>query len=351
LYGSTAEDVVSESRSRDEDESVVTAVLAGDHAAFGELADRYRKQLQVHCYRMLGSMDDAEDLVQDTFLRAWNKRDTFQRRSTFRAWLYRIATNACLDFLDRRQRQPVPFDPAPATDASSSPSEVPWLQPVPDRLLDGAVAEDAEPHTAVIAKETIELAFLTAIQHLAPKQRAVLVLRDVLGWPAKDAAELLETSLASVNSALQRARLALKEHLPERRSEWAPGTDPNEAERALLARYMDAHERIDLTAITELLREEARLTMPPDPALYVGRDTIAAFAGQMLGGGQFGTFRLVPTRANRQPAAAKYNRMPGESVYRAQSLDVLRVEDGLVAEITTFLPEVFPTFGLPATLP
>jgi RNA polymerase sigma-70 factor, ECF subfamily len=343
---------VSESRPRPdaEEDSVVTAVLAGDHAAFGQLAERYRTPLQVHCYRMLGSYDDAEDMVQETLLRAWRKRETFQRRSTFRAWLYRIATNACLDFLDRRPRQPVPFDPAPAPESAASPHEVPWLQPVPDRLLDGAVSAEAEPQAAVIAKETIELAFLTAIQHLPPRQRAVLVLRDVLGWPAKDAADLLETSLASVNSALQRARLALKEHLPQRRSEWGPDTDPNEAERALLQRYMEAHERLDLSAITELLREEARLTMPPDPALFLGRDTIAAFAREMLGGGAFGVFRLVPTRANRQPAAAKYVRRPGDTEFRAQSLDVLRIEDGLVAEITTFLPGVFPAFGLPATL-
>jgi RNA polymerase sigma-70 factor (ECF subfamily) len=335
---------------RPEEASVLAAAMSGDRTAFGEFTGQYRKQLQVHCYRMVGSIHDAEDMVQETFLRAWNRRDTFERRASLRNWLYRIATNACLDLLDRRPRQPVPHDFTPGA-VTGSPHEIPWLQPIPDLLLDGAASATAEPQEAVIAKETIELAFLVAIQHLPPKQRAALVLRDILGWPAKDAADLLEMTVASVNSALQRARPAVKEHLPPQRTEWAPDADPNDAERELLRRYMDAHERIDFSVLAGILREDARLTMPPAPALFGGRGTIVTFANATLGDGRFGEFRLVATRANRQPAAAKYLRGPGDDTFRAQSLDVLRVEEGLIAEITTFHPDLFPVFGLPDTLP
>jgi RNA polymerase sigma-70 factor, ECF subfamily len=331
-----------------EESAVVAAVMAGDETAFGQMVERYRRQLQVHCYRMLGSFDDAEDMVQETFLRAWKKRDTYEARSTFRAWLYRIATNACLDLIDHRRRQPVPREMTPGS--VTQPDEIAWLQPFPDRLLDDLAASDTEPHTAAINRETIELAFLAAIQHLPARQRAVLILRDVLGWSAKETATLLETSVASVNSALQRARPTLKEHLPERRMEWAPDTDPSEAERALLQRYMDAHERVDLAALPTLLREDARLTMPPDPALYFGREAIAEFAEKVLGGGRFGEFRTVLTRANRQPAVAKYIRRSGDTEFRPQSLDVLRIEEGQIVEIVTFVPDLFKPFGLPAVL-
>ena len=189
----------------------IEAAITGDRDAFTAIAERHRRELQVHCYRMLGSFDDAEDLVQETFLRAWRSRATYQGRSTFRAWLYRIATNACLDALEKRPRTP------------TQSGEVTWLQPYPDRLLEDAAPSDAEPDALVVAKETIELAFLVAIQHLPPQTRAVLILRDVLGWPAKDTAALLDTSVAAVNSALQRAHAALKQHLPERRTDWAAG--------------------------------------------------------------------------------------------------------------------------------
>ncbi|MEV4054560.1 sigma-70 family RNA polymerase sigma factor [Amycolatopsis sp. NPDC049688] len=333
----------------DEDRTQVAAALAGDREAFGGFVERYRAALQVHCYRMLGSLDDAEDMVQETFLRAWNKRASFERRSAFRSWLYRIATNACLDHLDRRGRQAVPADLGPSAESTASPGEVPWLQPVPDRLLDEAASAEADPQAVVIAKETIELAFLTAIQYLPPRQRAILVMRDVLGWPAKDAAELLGMTVASANSGLQRARASLKEHLPPQRSEWAPEADPTTAERALLQQYMDAHERVDLDAITELLCADARLTMPPHPSVFLGRDAIVEFAGATVAEGRYGEFRVLPTRANRQPACAKYVRRAGDDRFRAQSLDVLRFADGKVAEITTFMPDVFAAFGLPPT--
>ncbi|WBB78687.1 sigma-70 family RNA polymerase sigma factor [Micromonospora sp. WMMD882] len=340
-----------------EEPAVVDAVRAGDEAAFAELTERHRRELHVHCYRMLGSFDDAEDLVQETFLRAWRRRETFQGRSTFRAWLYRIATNACLDFVERHPRRPrgaLTTTPAPAGPASAAAFpqvEIPWLQPYPDRLLEPVASPDAEPDTAVIAKETIELAFLAAIQHLPPKQRAVLILRDVLGWPANDTAALLNGTVPAVNSALQRARLTLKQHLPQRRSEWAAVTDPSEEERAVLQRYVRATENADLAGLAELLREDARFTMPPKPTWYVGRATIIeTWTPVLVGPNAWRDWRHVLTRANRQPAVACYVRPEGADRYHALGLDVLRIEDGAVAEITAFQPEVFPAFGLPLTV-
>jgi RNA polymerase sigma-70 factor (ECF subfamily) len=330
-------------QSRAEERAVAAAARAGDESAFGELVERYRRELRVHCYRMLGSLEDSEDLVQETFLRAWRKRKSFQGRFTFRAWLYGIATNACLDALARR--------PRPALSTQANPADIPWLQPYPDRLLEGIAPGDDEPDAVLVDKETIELAFLVAIQHLPPRQRAVLILRDVLGWSAKETAALLEGSVAAVNSALQRARRSLKEHLPPRRSEWAAGSDPTEQERALLQRYMDAHERGDGDALAELLREEARFTMPPEPTLVVGREAIVSFWFEGgFGSDAFGHARCVLTRANMQPAVAIYLRRPGDTEYRAMALDVLRIEAGAVAEVTTFIPDVFPEFGLRPTL-
>ncbi|MGH2970358.1 MAG: sigma-70 family RNA polymerase sigma factor [Solirubrobacteraceae bacterium] len=324
--------------SRGQQSTVVAAAQAGDESAFTALVEPHRRELQVHCYRMLGSLDDSEDLVQETLLRAWRKRATFQGRSSFRAWLYRIATNACLDALARRPR-PLPT------------AEVPWLQPYPDTLLEGIAPSEDEPDAMLVARETIELAFMVAIQHLPPRPRAVLILRDVLDWSARDTAELLESSVASVNSALQRARAALKQHLPERRLEWAPGSDPSTEELALLQRYMDASDRGDADAVAALLRDDARFSMPPQPGLYVGREAIMAFwAEGGFGSEELGRFRCVPTSANLQPAVACYLRRPGDSEYRALALDVLRIEGGAVAEIITFDSNVFPAFGLPATL-
>ncbi|MGH3061289.1 MAG: sigma-70 family RNA polymerase sigma factor [Gaiellaceae bacterium] len=329
--------------------AVVAAAQAGDEAAFASLVERYRRELHVHCYRMVGSFEDAEDLVQETLLRAWRKRASFEGRSTFRAWLYRIATNACLDALahDLRRPPPVPGSPLPP------PADLPWLQPYPDLLLDGVAPGEGEPDAAAVSKETIELAFLAAIQHLPPRQRAVLILRDVLGWSAKETASLLEGTVASVNSALQRARATLKERLPRRRLEWAADSDPSEEERALLQRYVDAHDRADIAGLAELLREDALLTMPPQPLWYRGRDVIATFLAEFVEPGSpdyIGHFRLVPVRANRQPAAANYLRRPGDSVHRAITLDVLRVEQGKIVEIVAFPADLFPAFGLPPTL-
>ena len=313
----------------------MTSMQLDDRTAFEALATRHRRELQLHCYRMLGSFEESEDMVQETFLRAWRRRETYAGRSTVRAWLYRIATNACLDALQRHPRRP-------------QGGEVLWLQPYPDDLL---AQPEEEPEAVVVAKETVELAFLVAIQHLPPKTRAVLILRDVLDWPAKDTAALLETSVAAVNSALQRARAGLKEHLPERRAEWAPGADPTEAERELLERYVDASERADPHAIAALMREDSTWSMPPEPGLFHGRDTIV---GHWVDGGMgteaFGSFRCLVTSANLQPAVACYLRRPGEDEYVALALDVLRIEEGAIADITSFTDSVFDVFGLPPKL-
>jgi RNA polymerase sigma-70 factor (ECF subfamily) len=313
----------------------MTSIVLDDRTAFDALATRHRRELQLHCYRMLGSLEESEDLVQETFLRAWRRRETYQGRSTPRAWLYRIATNACLDALQRNPRRP-------------RGGEVPWLQPYPDELL---AEPEAEPEAIVVAKETVELAFLVAIQHLPPKTRAVLILRDVLDWSAKDTAALLETSVAAVNSALQRARAGLKEHLGERRAEWAPGVDPTEAERELLDRYVEASERADAHAIAALMREDATWSMPPEPGLWHGRDAIvSSWLEGGMGTPEFGEFRCLLTSANRQPAVACYLRSPGETEYVALAVDVLRIEDGEIADITSFTGTVFDAFGLPPKL-
>jgi RNA polymerase sigma-70 factor, ECF subfamily len=337
--------------------ALLTAARAGDEAAFSALTERYRRELRVHCYRMLGSFEDAEDLVQETFLRAWRSRETFEGRSSLRAWLYGIATNGCLDFLEKNQkRAQAPAGEAPAAKAPAAdpgrPAEVAWLQPYPDRLLEPAGPTAEEPDVAVVARETIGLAFLVAIQFLPAKQRAVLILCDVLDWSAKEAAELLELSVASVNSALQRARATLRERQPDLRAEWKPGLDPDEQQRLLLEQYVSATERGDAAGLAGLLREDVRFAMPPAPGLWVGREVVvASWVQGGFGADWFGRFRCLLTRANRMPAVACYVRKPGESKYRPMSLDVLGIEEGLVKEITTFDLEPFvEAFDLPAEL-
>jgi RNA polymerase sigma-70 factor, ECF subfamily len=322
------------------------ATVVGDDAAFMQVADRYRSELQVHCYRMLGSFTDAEDHVQETLLRAWRNRDSFEGRSPIRAWLYRIATNVCLDTLRTHPERVVLVggggDPAP--------SEIPWLQPYPDLLLDRQASRANEPDALVVARETIELAYLTAIQLLSPNQRAVLILRDVLDFSALETADLLDTSVASVTSALQRARATLKQHRPDEPTARTPSAEPSVEERALLQRYMDAHARADSEAVVAMMREDVRFTMPPEPTLYEGKAALAGFFAEAFAPGAVGEFRLVATRANRHPAAANYIRVPGDTAFRAMSLDVLRFEGGQLAEITTFDTTLFPLFGLPEVL-
>jgi RNA polymerase sigma-70 factor (ECF subfamily) len=330
---------------------------AGDERAFAALVEPHRHELQLHCYRMLGSLDDSEDLVQETFLRAWRSRASFgfNGRWSFRAWLYRIATNACLDVLARTPRRVLASQLGPPSDADAPlqpPADLPWLGPYPDRLLEGLAPSDAQPDVALVTKETIEIAFLAAIQLLTPKQRAVLILRDVLAWSAKETAALLDTSVASVNSALQRARTTLERHLPRQRLE-AVSPDPSAAERVVLQRFMEAFERSDVGALAEVLREDARANMPPYPMWHDGRHTIVTALAKVLDPASpayLGEWRVVEAHANLQPAAAFYVRPSGEAEFRAFALDLLRIEDGMVAEITSFPADVFEAFGLPPAL-
>jgi RNA polymerase sigma-70 factor (TIGR02960 family) len=308
-----------------------------DEPAFTSLAERHRRELHVHCYRMLGSFEDAEDTVQETFLRAWRRRETFEGRSTFRAWMYRIATNACLDLLAKRRPQ------------AATGGEVLWLQPYPDRLLDELPADDAdEPETVAVAQETIELAYLVAVQHLAPRPRAVLILRDVLGWPAKEVADLLGDSVNSVNSALQRARAGMREHLPAERQDWTGG-EGDAATRELVRRFTEASVAKDVDGLAALLREDVRCSMPPTPGLYMGRDNVVDDWVQD-GFEDMGDMRGVPTSVNRQPAIAFYLWQEREGAYLPLTLDVLRVTDGAITEIITFHDDQFPRLGLPERL-
>jgi RNA polymerase sigma-70 factor (ECF subfamily) len=310
--------------------------IAGEEPAFVELTERHRRELHVHCYRMLASFEEAEDAVQETLLRAWRSRDSFEG-SLLRAWLYKIATNVCLDMLRRSSRRLATVH---------NFSEVPWLQPYPDALLDEVAPSDDQPDAVIVERETIELAFLAAMQVLPPRQRAALIARDVLGWPAIDTASLLETSVAAANSALQRARATMQEHLPARRSEWTAG-EPTAEERALLEQFIDAHQRGDAALAVSIASQDLRITMPPAPYLFEGLDKIAPLLSNAL---REGEWRLLPTFANRMPTAASYLRKEGDTQYRAFKFDVLRIENGLIAEITTFGPELFPAFGLPPTL-
>ena len=333
------------------------ATNLGDESEFAALFERHRGELQVHSYRMLGSLEDSEDLVQETFLRAWRGRASFGSDGRFavRAWLFRIATNACLDVLRSRPRRVLPPEVAPPAGdpaaAPSPPADLPWLQPYPDRLLEPIASADDDPASAVVARETIELAFIAAIQHLPPRQRAVLILRDVLGWSANDTALLLEgTRPRREQRAATGPRDAAR---PPGRTADGLGARPRSRARTS-ARCCDATwtrtSARTPTRSAELLREDARLTMPPHPTWYAGREAIMVAARQGFDP-EFGQLRSVATGANLQPAAAHYLRRPGESEYRPLAVDVLRIERGQVAEITSFVSaELFEAFGLPPAL-
>jgi len=332
---------------------MVAAATAGDEAAFTALTRRYRRELHVHCYRMLASFEDAEDMVQETFLRAWQKRETFQGRAPFRAWLYRIATNACLDFLARHERRVIEIAVHGGESSESAVApHVAWLQPFPDRFLERPAPGDGEPDAMVVRKETIELAFLVAMQLLPPRQRAVLILCDVLDWSASETASLLESSVASVNAALQRARAALRKRQPARDTAAGPNVDIAEQERNLVQRYVDATDRNDTDALARLLRDDVRFSMPPQPEAYAGRDTVVrSWVDGGYGAPPYDDFKCVVTAANRMPAVALYLRRPEDNLYHAFSLDVLGIENGAIADITTFdLTHFLGAFDLPETL-
>lgn len=327
---------------------------AGDDAAFERLVAPYRRELQVHCYRLLGSVQDAEDMLQETLLSAWRGLDRFEGRSSLRSWLYRIATNACLMFLRRprpsRQMPPPaeePDEPPPPTGTAIEPA---WLEPYPDAWLKDVPASAPGPEARYGSREAIEVAFVVALQQLSALERAALVLKDVLGFRAAETAELLDTSDASVNSALQRARAKLERHRSRSTHLDSPPPD-SPAEREIVGRFAQAFESGDVGAVVALLSDDARLTMPPEPIEYQGRGAIHAFFTTVPAGGALERFTLVPTRANGQPAFGCYLRMP-EGPARAYGLMVLTVAEGQVTAITGFLDtSVFAHFGLPRALP
>src|SRR5262245_15391423 len=325
--------------------------MAADAEAFQRLVEPYRRELQLHCYRMLGSVQDAEDLVQETFLRAWRGFAAFEGRSSLRNWLYRIATNACLNALASRAvaRRLLPEalgPPAGGPPDGGPASEGAWLEPYPDAALEGVPAVAPGPEARYEMHEAVQLAFVAAIQHRPPRQRAVLLLHDVLGWSAAETAGLLESTVPSVNSALQRARATLERRLPAGRPGVPP--EPDERQRALLERYVRTWEDRDLDGFVALLREDVILTMPPWPQWYAGRAAVRELFAWVW---EQTRFRVVRTAANRQPALAMYARGGGEPDWAAHAIQVLAIRDGAVAALTTFRePRLFPRFGLPDIL-
>jgi RNA polymerase sigma-70 factor (ECF subfamily) len=322
---------------------------APDDDAFRQLVGSHQRALRVHCYRMLGSLQDAEDQTQETLLRAWRNLQTFEGRASLRAWLYRIATNACLDELDRRGRRLLPpMLGSPTASFASGQGigdDTPWLEPVPDAWLEVADTSPG-PEARYEAREAVELAFVATLQRLAPRQRAVLLLRDVLGWSARDVAALLEMTVPAANSALQRAR----ERLDRSVTPGAPRLGP-EAERALVERYVGVWEQGDVHAFVALLKDDAVLSMPPLAEWYVGRTAIAEFFSWATGSEGFGPYRLVPTRANGNVAFGVYGAGPGGSASTAAILAVLLADQDGIAAITSFMnPALFPFFDLPPSL-
>jgi RNA polymerase sigma-70 factor, ECF subfamily len=328
-----------------------TAGHGAEHGAgdFDGLVRRYRRELHVYCYRMLGSFDEAEDHVQEVFLRAWRARDSFQGQSSPRTWLYRVATNACLDTLRRDARRSVPVPSSAPAGAGPSVVTMPWVQPYPDWMLDELAAGQPGPEAVAVGRETMSLAFLAAIQLLPPRQRAVLILRDVVSWPAAEVAGLLGTSVPAVNSALQRARATLRDRWPQGRLEWAPAAEPDAEQRRLLERFIAAHEQADPEALIALLSRDVRLAISPRVGEWNGRPDV----GDALRGGMnaLGRWRLLPIMANRQPGAAGYLRRPGQTAYFPFVLTILRFGDGRLGDIAAFeQPSMFPAFDLPASL-
>jgi RNA polymerase sigma-70 factor, ECF subfamily len=357
--------------------TLLVAAREGDEAAYGRLVDLYRPELHAHCYRMTGSVHDADDALQDALLRAWRGLPGFQGRSSPRSWLYRIATNTSLDVIGRRPKRVLPIDYGPAADPHDGPGaplpESAWVEPYPDEQLglqDGFAAPDARYEL----RESVELAFVAALQHLPARQRAVLILREVLGYSAKEVAETLDTSVAGVNSALQRARATLDEKLPDRTQQATLRSLPDDELRALVDRYMEAWERNDVDAVVELLTEDATISMPPLATWFGPRDVFREFLIASPMSGEF-TWRTQRTTANGQPAIAYYHVDESSGTYVPFALNVLTLRDGRIADVVAFivrtldvpdeqafhrwpdyeadarrLHAVFERFGLPASL-
>jgi RNA polymerase sigma-70 factor (TIGR02960 family) len=329
---------------------LISKAQAGDGDAFRELTEPHRRELQVHCYRMLGSIQDAEDVVQETLLAAWRGFSGFiEDRATLRTWLYRIATNRCLNALRSAGRRaakawdvPTVHPPEP-----TGLGEVPWLEPYPDAFLGGAIDGSFSPEARYDRIESISLAFVTALQLLPPRQIAVLILRDVLGFHAREVAGMLGSTVESVNSALKRARAGLQRRLP--RADREPPPDAGSpGEEALVGRFVRAWESADLDALVALLTDDVFVSMPPMPFEYEGRDAAARFSASIFGSGR--RFDLVPTRANGQPAFGAYLRAP-DGVRHGTGLYVITLAGDRICAMTRFENGVLPWFGLPRSLP
>lgn len=317
--------------------------MTNDH--FDDLVAPYRRELQAHCYRMLGSLADAEDQVQETLLRAWRGIDGFQGRTSLRAWLYKIATNTCIDALRGRLARIMPVDLGapgdPGAPLAPAPDELPWIDPCPPALW---AAMASTPEARYSARESVQLAFIVALQHLPATQRAVLILREIIGWSAAEVAELLDATVPSVNSALQRARATL-----DARRDRPPSLTVAPDLRPLLERYVAAWERSDLDALVSLLHDDVVTTMPPHPAWFRGKDAFATFIAPRLG--PPGALRVVPVASADDAAFAFYRRADEHGPHRAHSIKVLRIAGDLVSELHVFLtPALFPRFDLPLLL-
>ena len=333
---------------------LLEAARRGDDDAFGRLAGPYRGELYAHCYRMLGSAADAEDALQETLLRAWRGLPRFEGRSSVRSWLYKIATNACLRAIERRPRRVLPVDYGPAADPHDGPAEpvteAVWLEPYPDERL-GLGSGLASPEARYEQREGVELAFIAALQHLPARQRAVLILRDVLGFSARETATALETTPVSVDSALQRAHKTVDQRLPEQSQQATLRSLSDDALRQVVQRYVTAWERNDVDAVVAMLAEDAKLAMPPLPTWYRGREQVASFLSR---GPLAGTtrWRLIPTRANGQLAFGLYAWADKTQTFMPRAVDVLTLRGAQIQEITAFLtPDAFRNFDLPAILP
>jgi RNA polymerase sigma-70 factor (TIGR02960 family) len=333
---------------------LIEKARAGDDAAFRELTEPYVRELQVHCYRMLGSFQDAEDALQNTLLAAWQGLGGFEGRASVRTWLYRIATNRCLDARRATARRPAKEWDVPGVEPPEPTrlGEVVWLQPFPDALLEGAIDVPLGPEARYEQTEAVSLAFVTALQVLPPRQLAVLILRDVLGFHADEVAEMLEATVESVNSALKRARASLERRWQragdagvERE---APPVAGSSVEEALVAKFVRAWEAADLSALVALLTDDVFMSMPPMPFEYEGRDVVARFCAGLFDAGR--RFELVPARANGQPAFGAYLRAPG-GISHGVGLYVLTLAGNRICAMTRFENSVLPWFGLPRSLP
>ncbi len=332
-------------------QQLLSRAVEGDEDAFRELTDHYRRELQFHCYRILGSMQDAEDALQETMASAWRGLARFEQRSPLRAWLYRIATNRCLDALRAAGRRPPPApDPPFAPPAPTRTAEPTWLEPYPDALLEGIIDQSPGPEARYETRETIELAFIAALQALPPRQRAALLLGDVLGFHAAEVADMLGGSEDSVKSALKRARSTIEQLHGGQGRQRAPLPD-SDGERELMRRFADAWVADDIDAVVALLTDDAWMSMPPSPLEYQGHAAIAALLRDIANWRGERRYKLIPARANTQPAFGCYRDDDHAPIAHATGLLVLTLEGGRIAAITNFIDSsVLPRFGLPRML-